>query len=55
MSQHLYRKPHIVVSVVAAIVDERDQVVLTRRSIPPFFDQWVMPGRSPWSGSSTRP
>lgn len=32
------------VSVVAAIVDECDQVVLTRRSIPPFFDQWVMPG-----------
>jgi 8-oxo-dGTP diphosphatase len=44
MTQHLYRKQHIVISVVAAIVDERDQVVLTRRSIPPFFDQWVMPG-----------
>jgi 8-oxo-dGTP diphosphatase len=42
--QHVYRKQHIVVSVVAAIVDDRDQVVLTRRSIPPFFDQWVMPG-----------
>jgi 8-oxo-dGTP diphosphatase len=42
--QRVYRKPHIVVSVVAAIVDDRDQVVLTRRSIPPFFDQWVMPG-----------
>jgi 8-oxo-dGTP diphosphatase len=44
MPQHVYRKQHIVVSVVAAIVDERDEVVLTRRSIPPFFDQWVMPG-----------
>jgi 8-oxo-dGTP diphosphatase len=44
MTQHLYRKQHIVVSVVAAIVDDRDHVVLTRRSIPPFFDQWVMPG-----------
>lgn len=44
MTQHVYRKQHVVVSVVAAIVDEHDQVVLTRRSIPPFFDQWVMPG-----------
>ena len=44
VTQHLYRKQHIVVSVVAAIVDGNDEIVLTRRSIPPFFDQWVMPG-----------
>ncbi len=44
MTQHLYRKQHIVVSVVAAIVDDRERVALTRRSIPPFLDQWVMPG-----------
>ncbi len=44
MTQHVYRKQHVVVSVVAVIVDEHDQVVLTRRNIPPFFDQWVMPG-----------
>jgi 8-oxo-dGTP diphosphatase len=39
-----YRKEHIVTSVVAVIVDERDRVLLTRRSIPPFKNQWVMPG-----------
>jgi 8-oxo-dGTP diphosphatase len=44
MTQHVYRKQHIVVSVVAAIVDDRDQVLLTRRNVHPFFGQWVMPG-----------
>ncbi len=45
MSKHLaYRKPHVVTSVVAVIVDGDDRVVLTRRSVPPFLDQWVMPG-----------
>jgi 8-oxo-dGTP diphosphatase len=39
-----YRKQHIVTSVVAVIVDDREQVLLTRRSIPPFAGQWVMPG-----------
>jgi 8-oxo-dGTP diphosphatase len=39
-----YRKQHIVTSVVAVIVDDREQVLLTRRSIPPFSGQWVMPG-----------
>ncbi len=45
MTKHLaYRKPHIVTSVVAVIVDGADRVVLTRRCVPPFLDQWVMPG-----------
>jgi 8-oxo-dGTP diphosphatase len=45
MTEHrAYRKPHVVTSVVAVIVDEAERVVLTRRSVPPFLDQWVMPG-----------
>jgi 8-oxo-dGTP diphosphatase len=44
MTQHLYRKQHVVTSVVAVIVDEADRVLLTRRAIPPFLGMWVMPG-----------
>jgi len=40
----LYRKEHIVTSVVAVIIDEQERVLLTRRSIPPFKNMWVMPG-----------
>lgn len=39
-----YRKQHIVTSVVAVIVDDQEQVLLTQRSIPPFSGKWVMPG-----------
>jgi len=42
--QHLYRKQHVVTSVVAVIVDEAERVVLTRRAVPPFEGLWVMPG-----------
>ncbi|HEU0264177.1 MAG TPA: NUDIX domain-containing protein [Geobacterales bacterium] len=44
MTQHLYKKEHIVTSVVAVIVDDDERVLLTQRSIPPFAGQWVMPG-----------
>lgn len=44
MTQHFYRKQHVVTSVVAVIVDDRDRVLLTRRAIAPFRDLWVMPG-----------
>lgn len=44
MTGHFYRKQHVVTSVVAVIVDEREQVLLTRRAVPPFRDLWVMPG-----------
>ena len=39
-----YRKPHVVTSVVAVILDDAERVVLTRRAVPPFLDRWVMPG-----------
>ncbi|HWI41195.1 MAG TPA: NUDIX hydrolase [Verrucomicrobiae bacterium] len=44
MSQLLYKKEHIVTSVVAVIIDEDERVLLTKRNIPPFQDLWVMPG-----------
>ncbi len=44
MTQHFYRKQHVVTSVVAVIVDDRERVLLTRRAIHPFRDLWVMPG-----------
>jgi 8-oxo-dGTP diphosphatase len=39
-----YKKEHIVTSVVAVIIDDEERVLLTRRGIAPFQDQWVMPG-----------
>ncbi len=44
MSRHVYRKQHVVTSVVAVIVDEAERVLLTRRAIAPFQGLWVMPG-----------
>ncbi|HEY6006155.1 MAG TPA: NUDIX domain-containing protein [Anaeromyxobacter sp.] len=44
MTQRVYRKQHVVPSVVAVIVDDAERVVLTRRSIAPFRGLWVMPG-----------
>lgn len=44
MTQHFYRKQHVVTSVVAVIVDDRERVLLTRRAVAPFRDLWVMPG-----------
>lgn len=44
MTNRRFRKEHIVTSVVAVIVDDRERVLLTKRSIRPFKDMWVMPG-----------
>jgi len=44
LTKKRYKKEHIVTSVVAVIVDDEERVLLTRRSIPPFQDMWVMPG-----------
>jgi 8-oxo-dGTP diphosphatase len=44
MPQIKYKKEHIVTSVVAVIIDDEERILLTRRNIPPFLDQWVMPG-----------
>ncbi|MDD2271175.1 MAG: NUDIX domain-containing protein [Desulfuromonadaceae bacterium] len=44
MTKKRFKKEHIVTSVVAVIVDGDGRVLLTRRSIPPFLDLWVMPG-----------
>ncbi|MBJ6724651.1 NUDIX domain-containing protein [Geomesophilobacter sediminis] len=44
MSSASFKAPHIVTSVVAVIVDEEEQVLLTKRSVPPFLGEWVMPG-----------
>ena len=39
-----YAKLAIKTCVVACIVDDQQQVLLTRRCIEPFCGQWVMPG-----------
>jgi 8-oxo-dGTP diphosphatase len=44
LTKKRYKKEHIVTSVVAVIVDDDGRVLLTKRSIPPFQDLWVMPG-----------
>jgi 8-oxo-dGTP pyrophosphatase MutT (NUDIX family) len=44
VTPHFYRKQHVVTSVVAVIVDDAEQVVLTRRAVPSFEGLWVMPG-----------
>lgn len=44
MPKITYKKEHIVTSVVAVIVDSDERVLLTKRNIAPFQNQWVMPG-----------
>lgn len=39
-----FKASHIVTSVVAVIVNSDNQVLLTKRQIPPFQGEWVMPG-----------
>lgn len=44
MKQKEFKAGHIVTSVVAVIVNSDDQVLLTKRNVPPFQGEWVMPG-----------
>jgi len=39
-----FKKEHIVTSVVAVIINSDGEVLLTKRNIPPFQGEWVMPG-----------
>ena len=44
MTKPKFKKNHIVTSVVAVIIDVNDKILLTKRNIPPFHGEWVMPG-----------
>ena len=44
MPKPKFKKDHVVTSVVAVIINFDGEVLLTKRSIPPFLGQWVMPG-----------
>ncbi len=44
MSRPRFKKDHIVTSVVAVIINNEGEVLLTKRTIPPFQGEWVMPG-----------
>ena len=44
MTRPKFKRDHIVTSVVAVIVNDREEVLLTLRSVPPFLGEWVMPG-----------
>jgi 8-oxo-dGTP diphosphatase len=44
MSRLRFKKDHIVTSVVAVIINNDGEVLLTKRNIPPFKGEWVMPG-----------
>ena len=39
-----FKKNHVKTSFVACIIDAQERVLLTRRCVKPFCDQWVMPG-----------
>ena len=39
-----YRKKSVRASVVAVVKDSEGRVLLTRRAVPPYLGQWVMPG-----------
>ena len=44
MEQNGFKAGHIVTSVVAVILNEDGEVLLTKRNVPPFQGEWVMPG-----------
>jgi 8-oxo-dGTP diphosphatase len=44
MEPNGFKTDHIVTSVVAVIIDGENRVLLTKRGVPPFQGEWVMPG-----------
>jgi 8-oxo-dGTP diphosphatase len=44
MTRPRFKKDHIITSVVAVILNDDGEVLLTKRNIPPFQGEWVMPG-----------
>ena len=44
MTKPRFKKDHIITSVVAIIVNSDGEVLLTKRNVPPFQGEWVMPG-----------
>jgi 8-oxo-dGTP diphosphatase len=44
MPKPKFKKDHVVTSVVAVIINNAGEVLLTQRNIPPFLGEWVMPG-----------
>ena len=44
MTRPKFKKEHIVTSVVAVILNDDQEVLLTQRNVPPFKGEWVMPG-----------
>lgn len=44
MPRPKFKKDHVVTSVVAVIINNTGEVLLTKRNIPPFLGEWVMPG-----------
>ncbi|MEI6702740.1 MAG: NUDIX domain-containing protein [Deltaproteobacteria bacterium] len=44
MPKPKFKKDHVITSVVAVIINDAGHVLLTRRNIPPFQGEWVMPG-----------
>jgi 8-oxo-dGTP diphosphatase len=44
MTRPKFKKDHIVTSVVAVILNDDREVLLTKRNVPPFQGEWVMPG-----------
>ena len=44
MTRPKFKKDNIVTSVVAVIINDDGEVLLTKRNIPPFQGEWVMPG-----------
>jgi 8-oxo-dGTP diphosphatase len=44
MPKPKFKKDHVVTSVVAVIINDDQEILLTKRKVPPFEGEWVMPG-----------